>query len=125
DGEEAQCQETMEELSLAAFACYRPNIAENPDVMTYFEESTPVGELQNVKIGSRPAKRKQTRSLQALRAIPWVFGWMQSRCLLPAWFGVGHALEQFLANPDGANTLRRMYKEFPLFSDLLENSEMG
>ena len=124
-GDDAQWEAAMEELSRTAFEFYRRNIAENPDVMVYFEHSTPIGELQNVKIGSRPAKRKQTRSLEDLRAIPWVFGWMQSRCLLPAWFGVGHALEQFLANPDGANTLRRMYKEFPLFSDLLENSEMG
>lgn len=120
-----QWEAVMEELSRTAFEFYRKNIAENPDVMVYFEQSTPVGELQNVKIGSRPAKRKQTRSLEDLRAIPWVFGWMQSRCLLPAWFGVGHALEQFAAKPDGAKTLRRMYKEFPLFSDLLENSEMG
>ena len=115
----------MEELSRTAFEFYRQNIAENPDVMMYFEQSTPVGELQNVKIGSRPAKRKQTRSLEDLRAIPWVFGWMQSRCLLPAWFGVGHALEQFMSKPDGAKLLKRMYKELPLFSDLIENSEMG
>ena len=124
-GEDAQWESTMEELSHMAFEFYRQNIAENPDVMAYFEQSTPVGELQNVKIGSRPAKRKQTRSLEDLRAIPWVFGWMQSRCLLPAWFGVGYALDQFSAKPDGLNNLRRMYKEFPLFSDLLENSEMG
>ena len=124
-GEDAQWQEAMEELSSAAFAFYRHNIAENPDVMVYFEQSTPVGELENVKIGSRPAKRKQTRSLDDLRAIPWVFGWMQSRCLLPAWFGVGHALEQFLSKPDGIAVLKRMYREFPLFSDLIENSEMG
>ena len=120
-----QWEPVMEELSRTAFEFYRKNIAEDADVMVYFEQSTPVGELQNVKIGSRPAKRKQTRSLEDLRAIPWVFGWMQSRCLLPAWFGVGHALQQFVAKPNGANTLRRMYKEFPLFSDLLENSEMG
>jgi len=115
----------MEELSRVAFEFYRKNIAENPDAMVYFEQSTPVGELQNVKIGSRPAKRKQTRSLEDLRAIPWVFGWMQSRCLLPAWFGVGHALEQFMKKPDGSMLLKRMYKEFPLFTDLIENSEMG
>ena len=115
----------MEELSHVAFEFYRKNIAENPDAMVYFEQSTPVGELQNVKIGSRPAKRKQTRSLEDLRAIPWVFGWMQSRCLLPAWFGVGHALEQFMKKPEGSMLLKRMYKEFPLFTDLIENSEMG
>ena len=125
EGEDAQWESAMEELSRAAYGFYRENIAENPDVMTYFEQSTPVGELQNVKIGSRPAKRKQTSSLEDLRAIPWVFGWMQSRCLLPAWFGVGYALEQFGRKSDGTNTLKRMFKEFPLFTDLLENSEMG
>jgi phosphoenolpyruvate carboxylase len=125
EGEDAEWQESMEELSGSAFAFYRKNIAENPDIPTYFEQSTPVGELQNVKIGSRPSKRKQTRSLDDLRAIPWVFGWMQSRCLLPAWFGVGHALEQFLEKADGLNLLRRMFTEFPLFNDLLNNVEMG
>ena len=125
EGADAQWESAMEELSQTAFDFYRKNIAENPDAMTYFEQSTPVGELQNVKIGSRPAKRKQTRSLDDLRAIPWVFGWMQSRCLLPAWFGVGHALEQFLRKPEGAQILRRMFKEFPLFNDLLGNVEMG
>jgi phosphoenolpyruvate carboxylase len=124
-GEDAQWEEPMEELSQIAFAFYRQNIAENPDVMIYFEQSTPVGELQNVRIGSRPAKRRPTRSLDDLRAIPWVFGWMQTRCLLPAWFGVGHALEQFQRKPEGAKTLRRMFNEFPLFNDLLGNVEMG
>jgi phosphoenolpyruvate carboxylase len=125
EGEDSEWQPTMEELSQSAFAFYRKNIAENRDIPTYFEQSTPVGELQNVKIGSRPSKRKQTRSLDDLRAIPWVFGWMQSRCLLPAWFGVGHALEQFLKKPDGVNLLRRMFTAFPLFNDLLNNVEMG
>ena len=125
EGADAQWESAMEELSQTAFDFYRKNIAESPDAMTYFEQSTPVGELQNVKIGSRPTKRKQTSTLEDLRAIPWVFGWMQSRCLLPAWFGVGHALEQFLRRPDGAETLRRMFKEFPLFNDLLGNVEMG
>jgi phosphoenolpyruvate carboxylase len=124
-GEDAQWEGAMEELSQTAYTFYRANIAENSEVMTYFEQSTPVTELQNVKIGSRPAKRKQTRSLEDLRAIPWVFGWMQSRCLLPAWFGVGHALEQVTQRSDGLGTLRRMFKEFPLFNDLLGNVEMG
>jgi phosphoenolpyruvate carboxylase len=124
-GEDAQWESSMEELSKLAFAFYREHIAENSDVMTYFEQSTPVSELQNVKIGSRPSKRKQSGSLEDLRAIPWVFGWMQSRCLLPAWFGVGHAFEQFIKKPGGADTLRRMFVEFPLFNDLVNNVEMG
>src|SRR5437868_8560135 len=125
EGADLQWEATMEELSQSAFDFYRKNIADNPDAMTYFEQSTPVSELQNVKIGSRPAKRKPTRSLGDLRAIPWVFGWMQSRCLLPAWFGVGHALEQFLKKSDGLSMLRRMFNDFPLFNDLLNNVEMG
>lgn len=124
-GEDAQWEAAMEELSRTAFTFYRSNIAENPEIMTYFEQSTPVTELANVKIGSRPAKRKQTRCLEDLRAIPWVFGWMQSRCLLPAWFGVGRALEQFMQKADGLEILRRMVREFPLFEDLIGNVEMG
>jgi phosphoenolpyruvate carboxylase len=125
EGDDAQWQPAMEELSQVAFVYYRKHIAENPDIPLYFEQSTPVGELQNVKIGSRPSKRKATRSLEDLRAIPWVFGWMQSRCLLPAWFGVGHALEEFSKTPGGLETLRRMYRQFPLFNDLIGNVEMG
>lgn len=124
-GDDARWETAMEELSRTAFVFYRENIADNPEIMTYFEQSTPVGELQNVKIGSRPTKRKQTRNLGDLRAIPWVFGWMQSRCLLPAWFGVGHALEQFVAKSGGIAILQRMYREFPFFEDLLGNVEMG
>jgi phosphoenolpyruvate carboxylase len=124
-GDDVQWDKVMEALSQSAFEFYRESIVENPDVMTYFEHTTPVGELQNVRIGSRPAKRKQTRSLEDLRAIPWVFGWMQSRCLLPAWFGVGYALERFMSRPKGKATLRRMFQEFPLFNDLLGNVEMG
>ncbi|HEU5234973.1 MAG TPA: phosphoenolpyruvate carboxylase [Terriglobales bacterium] len=125
EGDDAQWQPAMEELSRVAFAYYRRHIAENPDIPVYFEQSTPVGELQNVKIGSRPSKRKATRSLEDLRAIPWVFGWMQSRCLLPAWFGVGHALGEFSKTQGGLETLRRMYRQFPLFNDLIGNVEMG
>ena len=85
----------MEAISREAFAYYRKHIAENPDILTYFEQATPVNELENVPIGSRPARRSQSRSLEDLRAIPWVFGWMQSRHAVPAWFGVGHAIEKF------------------------------
>jgi len=93
--------------------------------VTYFEESTPVGELENAKIGSRPSRRKASPSLADLRAIPWVFGWTQSRLLVPAWFGVGFALEQFLAQSGALELLQTMAGEFPLFIDLLRNVEMA
>ena len=87
--------EAMETMSADAFAFYRKHIAENSEVLEYFEQATPVNELEHARIGSRPARRTPDRSLDDLRAIPWVFGWMQSRHAVPAWFGVGHALERF------------------------------
>jgi phosphoenolpyruvate carboxylase len=124
-GGDEQWRSAMEELSASSFKYYREKIAENPDVLPYFEQSTPVSELDNVRIGSRPARRKQSRKLEDLRAIPWVFGWMQSRCVLPAWFGVGHAFDKFIGKPDGLETLSRMFREFPFFNDLINNVEMG
>lgn len=120
-----QWRTAMEGLSASSFKYYREKIAENPDLLPYFEQSTPVSELDNVRIGSRPARRKQSLKLEDLRAIPWVFGWMQSRCVLPAWFGVGHAFQKFIAQPDGLETLSRMFREFPFFNDLINNVEMG
>ncbi len=98
--------------------------------MTYFEQGTPVGELENAKIGSRPARRGDSPRLSDLRAIPWVFGWTQSRLLVPAWFGVGYAVDQYAARtgaPPGASLalMQTMAKEFPLFIDLLRNVEMA
>jgi phosphoenolpyruvate carboxylase len=116
----------MEEMSAEAFSYYRQNVAENPDILTYFEQATPVNELEHAQIGSRPARRSQSRQLEDLRAIPWVFGWMQSRHGLPAWFGVGHALEQFSAKADDRKLqLCDMATQFPLFNDLIRNVELA
>ncbi|MGA8432219.1 MAG: phosphoenolpyruvate carboxylase [Candidatus Sulfotelmatobacter sp.] len=116
----------METMSQDAFAFYREKIAENPDVLLYFEQATPVNELENVQIGSRPARRSQSRGLEDLRAIPWVFGWMQSRHAVPAWFGVGYAVEKFAAHsPKSADLLREMTTHFPLFSELVRNVELA
>jgi phosphoenolpyruvate carboxylase len=116
----------LEEMSAGAFAYYRRQIADNPDVLRYFEEATPVRELELARIGSRPARRSESRGLADLRAIPWVFGWMQSRHVLPAWFGVGFALEKFTAgNPQGEALLRQMMNGSSLFNDLIRNVEIG
>jgi phosphoenolpyruvate carboxylase len=116
----------MEQMSQDAFEFYRRNIAENSDVLTYFEQATPVNELEHAQIGSRPARRSEGRRLEDLRAIPWVFGWMQSRHALPAWFGVGHALEHFASQgPHAEQKLREMMIEFPLFNDLMRNVELA
>jgi phosphoenolpyruvate carboxylase len=118
----------LNELSDLSFGFYRKHILEDPEVLTYFEQSTPVSELENAKIGSRPSRRKASPSLSDLRAIPWVFGWTQSRLLIPAWFGVGFAIEQYLASSGASKSLallQTMASEFPLFIDLLRNVEMA
>ncbi len=115
----------LDELSAISFAFYRRNILENPDVITYFEQSTPVGELENAKIGSRPSRRKASLHISDLRAIPWVFGWTQSRLLIPAWFGVGFALVEYIERTGALELLQTMAREFPLFIDLLRNVEMA
>ena len=122
----AAWEEAIEEISREAYSVYRKEIAENPDVLEYFEQATPVNELDSARIGSRPARRTKGRRLEDLRAIPWVFGWMQSRHAVPAWFGIGHALEQFSRRtPGNEQLLRQMARGFPLFSDLLRNVELG
>lgn len=123
---EPEWEAAMETMSEDAFAFYRSQIYDNPDILPFFEEATPVRELEYARIGSRPARRSARAGLNDLRAIPWVFGWMQSRHVLPAWFGIGHALERFVeANPGGEELLRTMLKSFPLFEDMIRNVEMG
>ena len=116
----------LDQLSTTSFAFYKQHIVDNPDTFTYFEQATPVAELEHARLGSRPAKRSGKKSMADLRAIPWVFGWMQSRQLVPAWFGVGHALQQLTsASPNGLALLQTMMKDFPLFIDIIRNVEMA
>jgi len=125
-GEQARWEEAMEEMSAKGYEAYRRQIAENAEVLEYFEQATPVNELDTARIGSRPSRRTSSRSLADLRAIPWVFGWMQSRYAVPAWFGVGYALEQFENKGKGhLRLLQNMARNFPLFSDLVRNVELG
>ncbi len=115
----------MEEISQEAFAFYRRQIADNPDVLQYFEQATPVNQLEFARIGSRPARRSESRKLEDLRAIPWVFGWMQSRHALPAWFGVGYSLERFAKGRVNQQLLKEMMRDFTLFSDIIRNVELA
>jgi phosphoenolpyruvate carboxylase len=121
----------LDELSATSFAFYTKHIVDDPEVFTYFEQATPVAELEHARIGSRPAKRADAsatkkRSMADLRAIPWVFGWMQSRHVVPAYFGVGHALEQYIQkHPNGLELLQQMTRDFPLFLDIIRNVEMA
>jgi len=118
---EAEWIAAMEAMSAAAFAFYRSNILDNPDTLPYFEQATPVQEFDVARIGSRPARRSSMRSISELRAIPWVFGWMQSRHGLPGWFGVGLALESL----GDVALASRMFEGFPVFTDMILNVEIA
>ena len=116
----------MEEMSADAFGFYRANILENADVLAYFEQSTPVNEMDTARMGSRPSRRSASKRIEDLRAIPWVFGWMQSRFAVPAWFGIGYALERFASKSAASQDfLRETMRQFPLFGDLIRNVELA
>lgn len=115
----------MEDLSARAFRAYRALVYETPGFQDYFWESTVIGEIANLNIGSRPASRTNSRAIEDLRAIPWVFGWSQSRLMLPGWYGFGAAVEGFLAeDPQRMETLQAMHREWPFFQALLSNMDM-
>lgn len=119
-------ESALEEMSQDAFEFYRAKIVVDPEVITYFNEATPVKELELARIGSRPSRRPEGAGWGSLRAIPWVFGWMQSRHVLPAWFGVGRALERFAAKcVQNEKLLEQMVKRFHLFEDMIRNVELG
>ncbi|HEX6807925.1 MAG TPA: phosphoenolpyruvate carboxylase [Gemmatimonadaceae bacterium] len=116
--------EAMEALSGAAHAAYRALI-HHPHFLEYFASATPVDELGLLNLGSRPARRSQTRKLGDLRAIPWVFAWTQSRHFIPGWYGVGSALDAFLSirGPRGEALLRRMFSDSPVFRLVIDETE--
>ena len=125
-GAAAGWEEAMELLSAMAYRFYRERIADNPYIMPNFEQATPVLEFGLAKIGSRPVKRSASRELGELRAIPWGFGWMQSRHVIPAWFGVGYALEKFVEKEkNGRALLQEMLASVPIFNDLIRNVELA
>ncbi|APG24283.1 MAG: phosphoenolpyruvate carboxylase [Syntrophotalea acetylenica] len=122
----SEWESALEEMSLLALSFYRRHIVENPDLVPYFEQATPVQEFELAKIGSRPARRKPAGGIDDLRAIPWVFGWMQSRHVLPGWFGVGHALSTFAEKgADARRLLAQMMRDCPFFTDLIRNVELA
>ncbi len=114
------------ELSRLSMAAYRALVYETPGFVDYFYASTPITEIAELNIGSRPASRKATRRIEDLRAIPWSFSWGQARVALPGWYGFGAAVEGFLLEDTQARKilLRRMCEEWPFFAALLSNMDM-
>ncbi len=124
--------DTAAALSLDSMAAYRKLVYETPGFTEYFFEATPIREIAELNIGSRPASRKASQKIEDLRAIPWGFSWGQCRLTLPGWFGFGSAVESFLNPADASDKLkkqrlallRQMQKQWPFFSSLLSNMDM-
>ncbi len=116
--------EEMQRLASDAHQAYRA-LLEAPDFVDYFRRATPIAAIELLKIGSRPARRKPSLSIDELRAIPWVFSWTQSRHLISAWYGAGTALSLAWKEPDRRRRLARMAREWPFFCSVIEAIHSG
>jgi phosphoenolpyruvate carboxylase len=116
----------MNTLSPLAERAYRELVAGEPSVMRYFRDATPIGEIGRLNLGSRPSFRGGAPSFAALRAIPWVFAWTQSRVTVPGWYGFGSAILEWAAEDDTRwETLATMYREWPFFRTVADNSQVS
>ncbi len=116
----------MEELSQTAYAAYRKLVYETPGFREYFFAATPIREIAELNIGSRPSARKPSGRIEDLRAIPWVFSWSLCRMLIPGWFGYGSAVQAFIQREGDAGLaqLQEMYRKWPFFRGLMSNMDM-
>jgi phosphoenolpyruvate carboxylase len=115
----------MDELSAHAFRAYRSLVYETPAFDAYFRASTPIAEIAELNIGSRPASRTASPKIEDLRAIPWVFSWGQCRLMLPGWYGFGTAIDRWLADhPRGLAQLADMHARWPFFKSMMSNMTM-
>ena len=114
---------TMAQMATWSSTAYRDLIYGDEGLVPFFEQATPIRELGELKIGSRPARRTQSRRIEDLRAIPWVFSWTQSRILLPGWYGLGAALERGIEE-FGLEHLQEMEQNWPFFAATLANAEL-
>lgn len=133
---EKQWRELMEKMAQASVRSYRATVRENPDFVEYFRSVTPEQELGKLSLGSRPARRGGAGGIESLRAIPWIFAWMQIRLMVPAWLGADEALVQAITNTSDSevhmssgenNTvevLRDMYQQWPFFSTYMDMLNM-
>jgi phosphoenolpyruvate carboxylase len=117
-------ERAFERLAVLARGHYRALVYDNPSFIAYFRSATPIAEIGRLKLGSRPASRKPGQRIEDLRAIPWVFSWMQSRHTLPGWYGLGFALERFASGPPELGLLQAMYAEWPFFQTMIDSAQM-
>ncbi|MBX9685081.1 MAG: phosphoenolpyruvate carboxylase [Candidatus Obscuribacterales bacterium] len=126
DAEKQEWHEFMEEFSQDAFDAYRNIVYGDSDFVEFFLQSTPIKEIANLRMGSRPTRRNSaSQSISDLRAIPWVFAWTQSRFILPAWYGLGAAYKKQLERhgQERLDLMRRMYQDWPFFNGLISKIE--
>jgi len=116
----------MEEMSAAALKGYQSCVRDDPDFLEFWRQATPIDEISDLNFGSRPTfRRKGSFSVADLRAIPWVFSWMQSRFNFPGWYGLGRGLQAILQRgPEGVKLLHEMYREWPFFQTLIANAQL-
>ncbi|MBA4496038.1 phosphoenolpyruvate carboxylase [Paenactinomyces guangxiensis] len=117
----------IEEISNESLKRYQSLVFDDPAFLSFFHEATPLPEVGELKIGSRPARRKNSQQFEDLRAIPWVFAWTQTRYLFPAWFAAGSGLTNYLSRyPEkGLSQLQEMYQYWPFFRSLIDNLQMA
>ncbi len=115
----------MERISQTAFEAYRRVVYEDPGFLQFFQQATPLAEIESLKIGSRPARRRKEGGIETLRAIPWTFAWIQTRFLLPSWLGAGTALMAGLAEAGGRERLQAWYRDWSYFRTLIGNVEVS
>ncbi|KIL37999.1 phosphoenolpyruvate carboxylase [Gordoniibacillus kamchatkensis] len=123
---EPEWNEIMKSISETAQRKYQDLIFRDPDFLSFFKESTPLPEIGELNIGSRPSKRKNSDRFEDLRAIPWVFAWTQSRYLLPAWYAAGTGLNEFVqGKPENMRKLKEMYEQWPYFRSMIDSLQMA
>jgi phosphoenolpyruvate carboxylase len=116
--------EAMETMAPSARTEYR-DLLDTEGFIPYFETATPITVIENLNLGSRPASRTGERTVEDLRAIPWVFSWTQSRCIIPGWYGLGTGIRTYLDGGGSMDTLRMMYERWPFFQTTLDNAAMS
>jgi phosphoenolpyruvate carboxylase len=114
----------LDRMAVRSRQSYR-ELVDHDGFIAYFEQATPISQIEQLPIGSRPSRRRAERSLATLRAIPWVFSWTQSRHMIPAWFGLGTALEETLKDPGAATVIRSLCEADPFFRAVIENAALA
>ena len=117
-------EQIVAQMAECSTKIYRDLVYGDPDFAAYFHAATPVREISRLQLGSRPSKRRDSLRIEDYRAIPWVFSWTQTRAVLPAWYGLGTALET-AREEHGAAVLQEMERDWPFFSALISNAEMA